>query len=162
MNNFVFNGTVFTNDVVNDCDKTTCQNNFFGCKSSSDTREFNTGKSFRCNEWNAETTFYNDEFIQDFVIYDNSLYVCIKTNTNVIPHDKWYWKLVVTGIKGEKGDSGPGNFRIDTVDPNYNGTIGEIYLNITTGEFFEYNRKWISCGNISVESTQDLSWIEYE
>lgn len=96
MDNFFFGGTPFeiTDEGVN---KTVCSDGFFtDCEDSIEhTRLYNRGTSFRCFEWDASTTYYNDEFYIDFVIYKNDLYLCKETNSNEVPGNTKYWALVV-------------------------------------------------------------------
>jgi hypothetical protein len=49
-------------------------------------RSFEKGKSFNCSEYEQGRTYYNNDFLQDFVIYKGCLYVCIKETTD-IPND---------------------------------------------------------------------------
>ena len=57
-------------------------------------RNYSKGKSFKFSKWNELDTYNNDEFIQDWVVYEGKLYVCIKTNTNVIPLESKEWEFV--------------------------------------------------------------------
>lgn len=41
--------------------------------SSNYTRDFSKGKSFKFSIWNEADTYNNDEFVQDFVKYNNKL-----------------------------------------------------------------------------------------
>lgn len=106
-------------------------------------RDFYKGKSFRyVHEWHAGTTYFNDEFVTDFVVYNNVMLACKKSHTSsienvpVIIYDSVnefqpvrvksdYWEFVLSGISG--------NFKVgfsDTVEnlPNANEHIGEIYV----------------------------------
>ena len=61
-------------------------------------RSYEKGKSFNCTEYVKGETYYNNDFVQDFVIYENSLYVCMK-ETREVPGSSSDWKLIV-----ESGD----------------------------------------------------------
>ena len=70
------------------------------------TRDFNKGKSFRISTWHEDGHYFNDEYIQDFVSHQGSLYFCIETNIGVIPTDTDYWTYVMSGQEGRKGETG--------------------------------------------------------
>lgn len=54
------------------------------------------GKSFRfCNEWKNDVSYINNNSIQDWVVYDDKLYACKKSNINTPPTDKKNWTLVL-------------------------------------------------------------------
>ena len=57
-------------------------------------RNYSKGKSFKFSKWNELDTYNNDEFVQDWVVYEGKLYVCIKTNTNIIPLESKEWEFV--------------------------------------------------------------------
>lgn len=69
-------------------------------------QDLNKGKSFRFSDWNMQTLYLNDSYIQDFVSYKGSLYACLQSNTNVTPDNDIYWQLVISGVEGKKGDKG--------------------------------------------------------
>ena len=68
-------------------------------------REFYRGKSFWLDPtkqpWSKDLIYYNDDFHQDFVIYNNELYVCINTNSGSIPGSNSDWTLAVPQIEGK-------------------------------------------------------------
>lgn len=237
-------------------------------------RSYKKGKSFNCTEFAKGETYYNNDFIQDFVIHEGCLYACIK-ETRDIPGASDDWKLVVRsadlvdatasvdnkvgipkvvvttttegldkkfhfdffnlkgerglqgiqgekgekgeqgekgdqgapgemgpigpqglrgekgdvgpqgiqgekgeigpqglsgmqgprgergekgetgpqGEKGEKGESGNGNMEIGTGEPFQKGYENDIYLDIESGIFYEYKKKWNEVGKISVGDT---------
>ena len=46
-------------------------------------RDFYKGKSFRfLHEWHDGTTYFNDDFYTDFVVYQNVLLACSNTHTS--------------------------------------------------------------------------------
>ena len=71
------------------------------CLDPDESRSFHRGKSFRCWDWdeNKERTYLNDEFYQDFVMYNGSLYVCINTTTEK-PGLSKDWRLVIEQLEG--------------------------------------------------------------
>lgn len=73
--------------------KNACSNNGFA-------RDFSKGKSFDFSKWNPVKTYVNDSFKQDFVTYNGNVYVCIHTNTNVIPGTSDCWDLAIGKIEG--------------------------------------------------------------
>lgn len=117
------------------------------------------GKSFDFSIWNPIRTYVNDEFKQDFVSYQGKLYACIRTNTNVLPTEDKYWVLCVDGWV-EGGDIASMSFDIGEGEPtNMAVTDESIYLDILTGEFWEFKTDtWIKLGSLSQDS---LEWAEY-
>ena len=72
------------------------QNSRVTCDKNHINRDFEKGKSFNFSKWDPVTTYVNDTFKQDFVTYDGTLYVCLKSNTNVVPSsDKTHWGVAV-------------------------------------------------------------------
>lgn len=63
-------------------------------------RSYSKGKSFKFSEWNELDTYNNDEFIQDWVSFENKVYVCLKNNTNVRPGTSDHWQPVLEEIDG--------------------------------------------------------------
>ena len=57
-------------------------------------RSYKKGKGFNCTEFVKGETYYNNDFIQDFVIHEGCLYACVK-ETRDIPGASDDWKLVV-------------------------------------------------------------------
>ena len=74
--------------------------NFFtGNKQSSNySRTYSKGKSFKFSVWNSKDTYNNDEFVQDFVQWDKTLWAAKKTSTNILPKEGEYWELIVKGV----------------------------------------------------------------
>lgn len=70
------------------------------CSSKGFTRDFSKGKSFDFSEWNPVKTYINDSFKQDFVTYEGNIYVCIHTNTNVVPGTSDCWLLALERLAG--------------------------------------------------------------
>ena len=62
-------------------------------------RSYRKGKSFWCEEYNPDKSYFNNDFIQHFVIYNNALYVCLCTDKegvrSIPPTNPDYWALVV-------------------------------------------------------------------
>lgn len=82
-------------------------------------RDFYKGTSFRwAGSWEPGKLYSNDTYFIDFVSYDRSMWVCIKSHyasESIVPSKtSEYWQLVVDnsdmkgpqGEKGEKGDKG--------------------------------------------------------
>lgn len=57
-------------------------------------RSYEKGKSFNCTEYTKGETYYNNDFVQDFVIYEHCLYACIR-ETREVPGISEDWRLVV-------------------------------------------------------------------
>lgn len=57
-------------------------------------RSYEKGKSFNCTEFVKGETYYNNDFVQEFVIYEGCLYACVK-ETRETPGLSDDWKLVV-------------------------------------------------------------------
>lgn len=93
--------------------KNICSNNGFA-------RDFSKGKSFDFSEWNPVKTYVNDSFKQDFVTYNGDMYVCIHTNTNVIPGTSDCWMHAVSRLSSTTF--------VPNVDDN-----GNLSWNIYTG-----------------------------
>lgn len=192
-------------------------------------RDFSKGKSFDFSEWNPVRTYLNDPFKQDFVKHNGCIYVCMHSNTNVVPGTSDCWLLAldtITGtafipiiddsgnlswelyngvdipgsfnIKGEQGvpgkdapipifeidEKGHLNVMIDKIstdlgkvvgagnqvsfgesDPRIEGLIGnfgDIYVNLLTGDVFEYISEWILKGSIQTSNNPNatLDWID--
>lgn len=70
----------------------------FGEPSSNYSRSFAKGKSFRFSVWNAADTYNNDDFVQDFVQWDKTLWAAKKTSTNVEPSEGECWELIMKGV----------------------------------------------------------------
>ena len=224
MNNFFFTSQVEVTNKDTDIKESCCGSGFFReCESVEEFhRDFYKGKSLTLDPvkqpWSENITYYNSEFHQDFVIYNNELYVCINTTSGDKPDNSDNWLLAVPqiegkvfypnvdsngnlswsvlnydsipntvnikgpkgekGEKGDKGDRGPkgekgdrgksgnGNFFVgkEVPDKNLLGYENDIYLDLTTGEIYQFNNKWISLGKINVDgqSSINLEWMDYE
>ena len=57
-------------------------------------RSYKKGKSFNCTEFVKGETYYNNDFVQDFVIHEGCLYACVR-ETRDVPNASDDWKLVV-------------------------------------------------------------------
>lgn len=57
-------------------------------------RSYEKGKSFNCTEYTKGETYYNNDFVQDFVIYEHCLYACVR-ETREVPGISEDWILVV-------------------------------------------------------------------
>lgn len=66
--------------------------------SSNYSRTYSKGKSFKFSVWNSKDTYNNDEFVQDFVQWNQKLWAAKKTSTNIPPIQGDYWELVVDGV----------------------------------------------------------------
>ena len=62
-------------------------------------RDYSKGKSFKVSIWNEIDTYNNDDFIQDFVIYNQSLWARIDStpSTNEVPTEG-PWTKVMDGV----------------------------------------------------------------
>lgn len=79
-------------------------------------RDYYKGTSFRwAGSWESGKLYSNDTYFIDFVSYDGSMWVCIKSHyasDSVVPSKtSEYWQLVVDnydakGLQGEKGEKG--------------------------------------------------------
>lgn len=104
MNNFFFtNGIIKENS---DIDEYKDSNNIFfhKCNEHTPSRDFKQGVSFRCRKFEYGNTYHNDDFVQDFVIYNKSIYMCTVESTTNIPGESTDWELAVS--KGDEGPSG--------------------------------------------------------
>lgn len=178
MSNFFFTNQNIYKEIPTDtfkCDKHICLN-------PDESRTFYQGKSFRFWDWedHKNRTFVNDEFFQDLVKYNGSVWICINTTTKV-PGTSEDWVVFASkgdpgiqglpgnegpagpqgpkgdkgevgpqGEKGEKGESGNGNMEVGTGKPSQNGYENDVYLDIKSGTFYEYKNKWNEVGKISV------------
>ena len=186
MHNFFFNGNVISEPAIKE--SFIDQDSFFiDCENPIGSRDYSKGKSFRCWDWeiNQNRIFVNDDFYQDFVIYQGSLWACI-SNTNTVPGTEPYWEKVASkgekgdqgpqgekgdkgeqgemgpigpqgepGIQGPKGESGNGNMSIGEGIPIEKGYKNDVYLDIKSGIFYEYSDDWIPKGTISVGGTSE-------
>ena len=65
-----------------------------------------------------------------------------------------------TSRKGEKGDSGNGNFEVGDSTPDIPGFANDVYLDISTGVFYKYADSWVEVGRISIDNP-DLNLENY-
>jgi hypothetical protein len=61
-------------------------------------RNYSKGKSFKFSIWNELDTYNNDDFVQDWVVFNGKVYVCIKCNTNVKPGTSDHWQVVLDDL----------------------------------------------------------------
>lgn len=82
-----------------DISKENC-NGFFTNKTDVNNfiRNYSRGKSFKFSIWNEVDTYNNDNFVQDFVQWNQKLWAAKKTSTNIPPTQGEYWELVVEGV----------------------------------------------------------------
>lgn len=92
MNNFFIKGQSESESIEQICGRTVCS------KPIKYSRSYEKGKSFNCTEYEKGQVYYNNDFLQDFVIYDGNLYVCIR-ETNDVPDNSEDWKLVISSIE---------------------------------------------------------------
>ena len=61
------------------------------------------------------------------------------------------------GIQGERGES---NFRLGLESPeSVNGLINDVYLDLSSGIFYQFDKSWTQIGQISVEGSDiNLEW----
>lgn len=64
---------------------TVSENTFENCTEHTESRDFKQGVSFRCRPFEYGITYYNDDFVQDFVIYKGALYMCLVESTTLSP-----------------------------------------------------------------------------
>lgn len=63
------------------------------------------------------------------------------------------------GDRGDKGESGNGNFEIGNGDPLNNGYENDVYLDMSSGTFYVYNKEWKEKGQISIGGgSVELLW----
>lgn len=101
MSNFFFTNQNIYKDApieITKCDKHLCLD-------PDESRTFHQGKSFRFWNWedHKSRTFINDEFFQDLVKYEGSIWICVNTTTT-IPGTSEDWEIFAS--KGDKGDRG--------------------------------------------------------
>ena len=222
-------------------------------------RSYEKGKGFYCSEFQLGENYYNNDFLQSFVIYKNNLYACVK-DTSDVPENSKNWilvlhssdilgatatvdsnvgvpnvevtmegegpdktfhfhfknvkgdkgdqgpqgeqgkqgeigpqgpaaviesvtteyvengedpsvevktsgtsqnrnfKFIFNNLKGPKGESGSGNFEIGDGNPSKTGYTNDVYLNISSGIFYVYNKGWKEKGKISTGSSAKLLW----
>lgn len=175
-------------------------NLFDKCATHTESRDFKQGVSFRCRPFEYGTTYHNDEFVQDFVIYNGSIYMCLEESVTLSPEEapsKWTLALnsgsdgingksayqiwldlgntgTITdfleyfrGYTGKEGPQGPqgtpgidgtsGNYiSFGDGDPKKSANRGDVYIDLLTGNVFEYTTTWKLKGTIHA----DLDWEE--
>lgn len=80
MNNFFF-----SNKPTQKTTSNASNNTFDKCEIHSESRDFKQGVSFRCRPFEYGITYHNDDFVQDFVIYKESLYMCLVESVALSP-----------------------------------------------------------------------------
>lgn len=138
------------------------------CLDPDESRTFYKGKSFRFWNWNdhKERTFVNDEFFQDLVKYNDSVWICVRT-TVTIPGTSDDW--VLFSSKGEKGDRGEQGPQGETGSIGPQGIQGESGPQGPKGEQGESAYEiWLQLGNTgteldfikSLEGDCFIEWVE--
>lgn len=164
MNKFFFGGMDVEEPSVEVIDKE--EDGFFtNCSDITGARNYSKGKSFRFLEWQAGKYYVNDEFYQDLVKYYDSVWICVNSTFDKPGFSNDWVKFVSKGDQGEKGeqgekgDSGNGNFDVGLTEPNYEGFVNDVYLNLSTGSFYKYNTSWEKIGEILIEDFNvSLEW----
>ena len=62
------------------------------------------------------------------------------------------------GPQGPKGESGNGNMDIGKGAPVEKGYSGDVYLDLESGIFYEYEKEWKNVGKISVADSTNIEW----
>lgn len=86
-------------------------NTFDKCTTHTESRDFKQGVSFRCRPFEYGVTYHNDDFVQDFVIYKGSLFMCLSESVALSPGESPDdWTLVLNsgdnGVPGPQGEPG--------------------------------------------------------
>lgn len=144
---------------------------FDKCTTHTESRDFKQGVSFRCRPFEYGITYHNDDFVQDFVIYNGSLYMCLAESVTASPSESTDWLLVLnSGPQGEQGEQGPMGLQGEQGIPGEKGQDGTSVLilgskqseselpaeNNTTGDSYIINgdlyiwdgSKWDNVGGI--------------
>lgn len=77
MNNFFFVHDPYVNQSY-EKDPAHCEDTEFS-------RDFKQGVSFRCRPFEFGVEYHNDNFVQDFVIYNGTVYMCVVESTTNSP-----------------------------------------------------------------------------
>ena len=102
--------------------------------------------------------------VNDLVVFQKIMYVCVADNAKKVPLDKSYWEAFLRGVegergaKGEKGDPGIGV----TGKPGRDGTNGRDGINGKDGQDAETLPKGGQEGQILAKRTDkdfDLMWV---
>lgn len=144
MNNFFFVG----NEPISES-KSESPKFFTHCEDHGLTRDFKQGVSFRCRPFEYGITYHNDDFVQDFVTLNGSIYMCVVKSTTNIPGESDDWLMVVPkgekgdkgeqgiqgiqGAQGEKGDIGPKGERGEKGEKGDKGESGNGNMNVGEG-----------------------------
>ena len=112
--------------------------NYIECGRVVESRDYYKGKSFNfAGNWAPGITYYNNEYVQDFVVYKGALLACHRSHTsnnNLEPHllydsedpekiigvDSSVWEFVFSGTTGMPGENG------QVYVPEYNESTGYI------------------------------------
>lgn len=115
------------------------------CLDPDESRTFHQGKSFRFWNWNDNKgrTFINDDFYQDLVRYDNSIWICINTTTSIPGTSNDWTEFIIDGEKGTPGDTP--QLKIE----------GEYWY-----ASYDSGNTWTNIGMV-IGSKADLEWGEY-
>lgn len=124
---------------------------FDKCAVHTESRDFKQGVSFRCRPFEYGITYHNDDFVQDFVIYNGSLYMCMAESVTESPAESTNWLLVLNsgergpqgeqGIQGEVGPQGEKGEKGDKGEQGPQGEKGEQGLQGEPGERGEKGEK---------------------
>ena len=135
-----------------------------------------SGKSFDfLGEWSPDRQYYNNSYVQHFVVYKGVLYACMKSTIKGLNPEadfnsgERYWKKIAEGIKGEIGPKGtPGTTYYPSIkdgklswSTNNDGTC-EKTINIkgekgSPGKDLEF--KWDN-SKLMVRRVGDKDWSE--
>lgn len=96
---------------------------FTHCDDHGFSRDFKQGVSFRCRPFELGTEYRNDDFVQDFVLFNGSMYMCTVESTTNVPGESEDWVLVVS--KGDKGDKGDQGIQGEKGEKGDKGDVGE-------------------------------------
>lgn len=226
------NSFFFSNPEKQDRRVCKSDNLFDKCATHTESRDFKQGVSFRCRPFEYGITYHNDEFVQDFVIYNGSIYMCLEESVTLSPEEapsKWILALNSgsdgingksayqiwldlgnkgtvtdfleyfrgytgkegpqgpqgeagaqgpqgeTGPQGPQGETGPqgpqgpqgtpgidgtgGNYiSFGDGDPKKSANRGDVYIDLLTGNVFEYTTTWKLKGTVHSPSQADLDW----
>lgn len=141
--------------------------------SQANSRDFYKGTSFRwAGSWELGKLYTNDTYFVDFISYDGSMWVCIKSHyasANTIPsNSSEYWQAVVDnsdmkgpqGEKGEKGDPGVDGKSAYEVWKETTGSEGteEDFLGSLKGEQGEQGEQGVPAIHVGPEAPTEAEY----
>lgn len=147
MNNFFFSGPIKQEEHVCKPD-----NLFDKCVTHTESRDFKQGVSFRCRPFEYGITYHNDEFVQDFVIYNGAIYMCSEESVTLSPEEApSKWVLAVSN--GTDGTNGKSAYQI-WLDLGNEGTIVDFleYFRGYTGKEGPQGPQGVHGNKISIGS----------